>query len=105
MVISLPPVRRRLRPARARLEIALQQFHGGRTSETDPEETVHGALLNLRSCFPAGDRRLAYAQQVRELLLGQPQLLPPLANLLRRQQTGRASKRRADLLIRLVVDA
>jgi hypothetical protein len=55
--------------------------------------------------FPARDRRFAHAQQVRELHLRQPQFLAALANLLRRQESGRAAESGADLLIGLVVDA
>ena len=62
-------------------------------------------MLNLRPGFPARDGRFAHAQQVRELLLRQGQFLAALANLLRRQQSGRAAEGGADLLIGLVVDA
>jgi hypothetical protein len=69
------------------------------------KETVHGALLNLRPCLPARDRRFAHAQQIRELLLGQPQLVAALTNLRRRQQSGPAPKGGADLLVGVVVMA
>ena len=42
-----------LRPPRARLEVARQQLHRRRAVEADPQETVHGALLNLRPGLPA----------------------------------------------------
>jgi len=63
---------------RARLEIAPQQFHRGRAGAADAEKTVHGALLNLRPGFPAGDRRFAHAEPVRELFLPQPYFLAAL---------------------------
>src|ERR1700730_17501259 len=94
-----------LRTPPTRLKIAPQQLHRRRAGQADPQEPVPRALLNLRSGLPTRDRRLADAQQVGELLLGQPQLLPALANLLRRQQPGLAAKGGADLLIGLVVDA
>jgi len=90
---------------RTRLEIAPQQFHCGRAGEAEAEKTVHGALLNSRPGFPARDGRFAHAQQVRELLLRQGRFLAALANLVRRQQSGRAAESGADLLIGLVVAA
>src|SRR5438445_7405828 len=41
-----------------RLEIAPQQFQRPRTGEAEPEESVRGALLNLRTDLPARDRCL-----------------------------------------------
>jgi hypothetical protein len=94
-----------LRSTPTRLKITPQQLHRRRAGQADAKEPVHRALLNLRPSLPTRDRRLADAQQVGELLLGHPQLLPALANLLRRQQPRLAAEGGADLLVGLVVEA
>jgi hypothetical protein len=68
------------------LKVVPQQHDRRRTAEVDPEEAVDRALLNLRTCLPARDRRLTDPQEVRELLLREGQRFATLANLLREGQ-------------------
>src|SRR5262245_16476059 len=90
---------------RTHLKILPQQFYRLRAGEAEAEESIHGALLNLRAGLPAGDRRFAHAEQVGQLLLGQSEFLAPLADFLWGQQPRFAPEGSADLLVGRVVDA
>ena len=48
-------------PLSTQLKILPKQFDRLGAGKAEPEEAVHGALLNLRSGFPAGDGRFANA--------------------------------------------
>jgi len=74
------------------LKIVPQQLHRFGAGEVEAEESIHGALLNLRAGFPAGVGRLAHAEQIGELLLRQSQVFAALADVLRREELCSASE-------------